>query len=70
MEVIVAHLNAKVKFLEKKVVETPDKVQNNHCERIEKDREHICKLCDFKCVKNKILKVHLKENHRREISGD
>ena len=54
MEVLVAHLNAKVKFLEKKAVETPDKVQNNHCERTEKDREYVCKLCDFKCVKNKI----------------
>jgi hypothetical protein len=53
MEVLVAHLNANVKFLEKKVVETPDKVQNNFYERIEKDIEYICKLCDFKCVKNK-----------------
>ena len=68
MEVLVDQLNAKVEFLEKTVEEPPHKFQNIHDESNTIDKEYSYKLCDFKCVKNKKLKVHLKEKHNKEIN--
>ena len=54
-------------MLEKKVEETSHNVKNINSESSDEDREYTCKLCDFKCVKNTNLKVHLKEKYRKEI---
>jgi hypothetical protein len=64
MEMMINHLNAKVALLESKKEEHLQTLGDKDEKEV---KEFVCKICDSKFPKCRTLKVHMKEQHKKEI---